>query len=327
MAFIEYINSKNIKEKYNILSVDRIFGGLVHETYRITTSTEIYIVKLINEHCKNNLEIYEKSENLSNICKNNKLSVSCAIIKNGKYVRKLGAYDVLIYKYIDGIQYKYADINETMLKSIASLVGKLHKINYTDEYKKIIRHEIDWSKFLNSDEFESMSYSSEYIANYKYITSIFSYVIHIKNSKNPRLGICHRDIKDTNVIWKKNVPYLIDFESARYDDTEIDFIETALRWSGLADLNIDYKKLKTFFKVYKMYIDISDIDFKELLVSNLLGRFDFLYYNLDITLINKTTDIYLKNNAEQQVIQMIKEICYYYQNIDELAQKCTLFAK
>lgn len=126
---------------------------------------------------------------------------------------------------------------------------------------------------------------------------------------------------------EKNVPYLIDFESARYDDTEIDFIETALRWSGLADLNIDYKKLKTFFKVYKMYIDISGIDFKELLVSNLLGRFDFLYYNLDITLINKTTDIYLKNNAEQQVIQMIKEICYYYQNIDELAKKCTLFAK
>ncbi len=126
---------------------------------------------------------------------------------------------------------------------------------------------------------------------------------------------------------EKNVPYLIDFESARYDDTEIDFIETALRWSGLADLNIDYKKLKTFFKVYKMYIDISGIDFKELLVPNLLGRFDFLYYNLDITLINKTTDIYLKNNAEQQVIQMIKEICYYYQNIDELARKCTLFAK
>lgn len=126
---------------------------------------------------------------------------------------------------------------------------------------------------------------------------------------------------------EKNVPYLIDFESARYDDTEIDFIETALRWSGLADLNIDYKKLKTFFKVYKMYIDISSIDFKELLVSNLLGRFDFLYYNLDITLINKTTDIYLKNNAEEQVIQMIKEICYYYQNIDELAKKCTLFAK
>ena len=274
----------------------------------------------INQYYIKNIDRYEMSEEISNICAKNGIAVANAIKINNRYINKVEDFYIMVFNYIEGEHIDISNIDENHIIKIAKMLGKIHKIKYTDNYKKIIRHSIDWDKFIKLPDFNNISYKEKYIDNYKNYNNIFDKVINIKNLKKEKLGICHRDIKTSNVIWKDNNPYLIDFESSRVDDIQLDFIETMLRWTGFLDFNIDYNKVKIFVNEYKKYIDVSDFNYTEILYANLIGRFDFLYYNLDITLIEKTNDVDEYSKACQEVVRMIDEINYYLENINNISE-------
>lgn len=320
MNFRDYLNKKEIINKYNILSFEEIYGGLVNKIYKVNTNNNVYIIKVLNHYYTNNINKFELTEKISNLCNDNSINVAHAIKINGKYVNKIDSFYIIVLNYIDGITLDVKDIKKEHIIKVAKMLSQIHNINYNANYQKSIRHPIDWKKFVEISDFKNTIYRELYIDNYKKYNAIFSKVINVKNAKKPKLGICHRDVKSSNVIWKNYDPYLIDFESSRVDDIEIDFIETMLRWTGFPTFNIDFDKISLFVKEYKKYINISNINYEETLYANLLGRFDFLYYNLDITLVNKTNDIEEYNIASKEVINMINEINYYLDNIDELAK-------
>ena len=308
----------NLEELYKRIDTsERLTGGLIHNVYKVNYKDKIYTVKIINKQFEDRIERLETSEEISNICYDNGLNVAHALKINGKYINKVNDRYMLVCDYIEGDTISTTDINDNHVKKVASLVGKLHSVNYTDNYHKIVRHKIEWSKFINNIDFNLMPYKDIYLDNYKSFYDIFDKVIRCKNNLEPNLGICHRDIKPSNVVWNNDEPYLIDFEGSRVDDIKLDFIEAMLRWCGLLDLNINYDRVKLFVNEYKKYIDISDIDYEELLYANLLGRFDFLYYNLDVTLVDKIGDI---EEAKDQVVVMINEINYYINEIDNLVK-------
>ena len=214
MNFYEYLNKYEIKKKYNILSCKEVYGGLVNKVYKITTINNQYIIKVINQYYIKNIDRYEMSEEISNICAKNGIAVANAIKINNRYINKVEDFYIMVFNYIEGEHIDISNIDENHIIKIAKMLGKIHKIKYTDNYKKIIRHSIDWDKFIKLPDFNNISYKEKYIDNYKNYNNIFDKVINIKNLKKEKLGICHRDIKTSNVIWKDNNPYLIDFESS-----------------------------------------------------------------------------------------------------------------
>lgn len=318
MKFIEYIDKQEIKDEYKIISVEELTGGLINKIYKITTVDGIYVAKVLNELNTNNINKYELSEEISNICNDNDINVCGAIKIKDRYVQKIGEDYVILFNYLSGYSLSVHDISNEHVIKIARMLGKIHSIDYKENYRKVIRHSINWSKFLNTEDFDKTKYRELYLNNYYKYDDLFNKVIQYKNNKEPVLGICHRDIKSSNVIWHNNEPYLIDFESARVDDIELDFIETMLRWCGVITLDIDYDSISLFINEYKKFIDISNINYEKLLYANLLIRFDFLYYNLDITLVNKTENLEEYTRASDEVINMINEINYYMDNIDKL---------
>ena len=318
MTFIEYINKQEIINKYNIISIEELTGGLVNKTYKIVSASRIYVAKVLNKYNTANVNKYELSEKIANVCNLNGINVCNAIKLNNKYVQTIGDDYVILYDYLTGESIDEKDITNEHIVKIANMVGRIHSIDYKENYNKVIRHSIDWSKFVKASDFDKVKYKELYLENYGKYKELFDKVIEYKNNKEVRLGICHRDIKSSNVIWHNNNPYLIDFESSRVDDTRLDFIETMLRWCGITTHNIDYDKIALFINEYKKYVDISNIDYSELLYANLLIRFDFLYYNLDITLIDKTNNTSVYNKACDEVINTINEINYYIDNIDNL---------
>lgn len=318
MKFIDYINKEEIKDKYKIKSIEELTGGLINKSYKITTVDGIYVAKVLNELNTNNIEKYELCEEISNVCNDNGINVCSAIKINDKFVQKIGEDYVIIFNFLSGYSLDINNISNEHVIKIARMLGKIHSIDYKKNYKKVIRHSIDWGRFLNTPDFNKTKYKDLYLENYYKYDDLFNKVIYYKNNKETRLGICHRDIKSSNVIWHNNEPYLIDFESSRVDDTRLDFIETMLRWCGIITLDIDYDKISLFINEYKKFMDISNINYEELLYANLLIRFDFLYYNLDITLINKTENLDEYNRACNEVINMINEINYYINNINKL---------
>ena len=172
VKFIEYIDKQEIKDEYKIISVEELTGGLINKIYKITTVDGIYVAKVLNELNTNNINKYELSEEISNICNDNDINVCGAIKIKDRYVQKIGEDYVILFNYLSG----------------------------------------------------------------------YSLSVH----------------------------------------------------------------------------DISNINYEKLLYANLLIRFDFLYYNLDITLVNKTENLEEYTRASDEVINMINEINYYMDNIDKL---------
>ena len=319
MRFIDYLKKREIINKYNIISIDILSGGLVNKVYKIRTKNQVYVVKVFNDYNVKYIDKIEKSEELANVCIGNNINAVAAIKIHGKNIQKIGDDYVTIYKYVDGFYLDNVDINDFHIRKIAALLGKIHNINYQGDYQKVIRKPIDWMKYANALESNETIYKDLYLKNYKKYNDVFDMVIKIKNAKKVTLGICHRDIKPSNVLWFNQIPYLIDFESSRIDDISLDFIETMLRWSDFTLLNIDYNKIRVFVNEYKKHIDIKNMDYKEVLMANLIGRFDFLHFNLEITLVEKTKDESDYLRASNEVINMINEINYYLKIIDELS--------
>ena len=63
MNFIDYINKQKIKDKYKIISIEELTGGLVNKSYKITTIYDIYVAKVLNELNTNNIDKYENVDN------------------------------------------------------------------------------------------------------------------------------------------------------------------------------------------------------------------------------------------------------------------------
>ena len=319
MSFIEYVKKSEVINKYNIISINILSGGLVNKVYKIKTKNQIYVVKVFNEYNVKNINKIEKSEEIANVCIKNNINAVSAIKINGKNIQKISDDYVTIYNYVDGFYLKNDDITDFYVKKIAALSGNIHNINYQENYQKVIRHSIDWAKYAKALEFNKTIYKDLYLENYGRYNDIFNKIIKIKNNKKVILGICHRDIKPSNVLWFNNKPYLIDFESSRVDDISLDFIETMLKWSGFTSLSINYSKVRIFINEYKKYIDIENMNYDEILMANLIGRFDFLHFNLEITLVEKTKDKSDYLRASKEVINMINEIDYYLKIFDELS--------
>ncbi len=316
--FLDYMNDSEIINRYKILSVKPLTGGLINDVYRIDTSNGSFVVKILNQNVTKNIERYVVSEKLANICKQHEVTVVSALEIDGTQIINLLGENIMVYPYIDGYAISESNIEPKHVRKIAELLSKIHSIDYKIGYSKIIRHSIDWSKFIQCKKFDCMPFKKIYLNNYQKYYGIFENVIQAKNKRIASPGICHRDIKPSNVLWKYEAPYLIDFESCRVDDTGVDFLETLLRWTGMLTCNLDYDLVKLFLDEYTKCVSIENIDFENLVVANLLGRFDFLYYNLDLIL--NTDEIEQVDNSKEceQVLKMMHEIEYYIDNMQFL---------
>lgn len=322
------MNIEKFCERYDlgkIQNISRLFGGLMHKIFKVETDKGIYCIKVLNSEVMARKEAFNNfvvSESIANLAKQNGIPASSALNMEGNYLTKLDDIYYMVFDFVDGKILKDENITIEHCKKIGNILAHIHSLDYKEiglkpnvvKYKRLY----NWESYIDNPNFDKMSYKNVYLKNYKKYNSILKRANERFNESNKNQAICHSDMDPKNVIWNKDNPIIIDWECAGLANPEKELLEDALGWSGFLSNNFSEEKFMAMFKEYSKYRSIDNIEWFDIICGNLVGRFDWLKYNLERSLgiiANDEEEIKL---AENEVIKTIDEINRYLDLIGDM---------
>ncbi len=322
------MNIEKFCKKYGlgkVISINKVSGGLMHKMFKVETDKGIYCVKVLNPEVMSRKESYSnfvESESVSNLAKKNGIPVSGALDIEGNYVTKLDDVYYMVFDYVDGKTLKDDEITIEHCMKIGNVLAHIHSLNYKEiglepngvEYTKLY----DWESYINNPNFNKMSYKRVFLKNYKKYDSIHKRANERFNASNKNQTICHRDMDPKNVMWNNGNPIIIDWECAGVANPEMELLETALCWSGFFSNSFCEEQFRAIFIEYFKYRSIEKVDWYDFILGNLVGRFDWLKYNLERSLGIFSDDEEEMKLAENEVVKTIEEINRYSDLIGEM---------
>lgn len=324
------MNFDALCKKYNlgnVISKEKITGGLMHKMYKVETDTGVYAIKVLNPEIMKKpdaLNNYEIAEKISSLAKANGIPVSNAKMFNSQFIIKVDNDYFMIFDFIDGKTLNDNEITSKHCDKIGEILAQIHNLKYDvlnlDDAIKTDKYEIDWLKLLAIAREKNIEYLSLLEANIHKYDLLFKKCIKAYNENNNALTICHRDMDPKNVMWQDNEPTIIDWESAKLSNPNRDMVETALNWSGFLSNTFQKQKFLAVLNGYTKYRKISFVNWHEVIIGNLIGRFGWLEYNLKRSLGIKSNDVEEIALAETEVIKVIDEINRYLDIIPIIEQ-------
>lgn len=197
----------------NILKITPI-NSLNNSTYNITIFHKKYFLKVTK---RNNTKLIKLLEDKD-------------ITPKGIFTSKR----ILFTKYISNANLDEKLQNtEVFLKAISSELKKLHSLsnnNYNNPFDKIK----DNLSSLEEIDFPLPPYTKAIIHKFK--------LLEEELSKDINLGLCHNDLNPSNILYKNNKVYLVDFDFIGMNDIYYDL--ATLSWFLSKDMR---KKLLFFY--------------------------------------------------------------------------------
>lgn len=270
-----------------IIKVEKVSGGLLHEMFCTQTDQGVFAVKKLNPEVMNRKEAYQNF-----VCSER---FSRKVIQKGvpgihalgekKFIFHQNDNYYMVFPWIDGRILTFSEVKEIHVIKVAEALANMHLISLNMGTKEVGPNlsKIDFEKYKSS----SVSYGKIFDEIVDTL-SMLETKIHlslIEINKKAIMSHCDLDLK--NVMWdKKENPYFIDFESSSYVNMTFDLLDVALYWSGIDSDQFRYDYFELFIDRYlKINPHIED-DVKVVgmcLCINVLG---WLRYNLELTLQN-----------------------------------------
>lgn len=226
---------------------------------------------------------------------------------NNYFVKYIEDY-YLIYEYFDYKILEDEELNLNNIKILAENLAKMHKLNINEDlewqYKKI---NIDYEMCLNS--FEKINDKL-----YDCLKNNIEQLILLTNDCNDfddlldNFCISHNDYKLKNILWDDEDMYLIDFDACALANPYVALVEAAYslsRQNGVINLDFYEIFLKSYLDIYQC-----DTDFKKALKVAMNGKLQWLEYMIGRLLNNDLLMV-------KDVIAMINEVIFYFDNIDK----------
>lgn len=294
-----------------------ISGGLLHRMYSLKTSNGKYAVKALNPQIMLRpmvLDNYILSERIVNIAAKTITAVP-AIMNDGTAVVEIDKQYYLVFHWVEGKCLTTSEINLSNCEKMGALIADIHLTNFSElnitKDSSTSSKLIDWNYYLTKGLEENAEWSkliAEYIDDLYYWNEQANKAVKLLSS---HMVISHRDLDPKNVMWHKDTPIIIDWESASYINPMHDLIETALYWSVNEKGNIDKEKFLAFIGKYKKRCGKLNADWITVLANGLLGKLEWLEYSLKRSLWIECTDKEEQQMGTTQVIGTLINIKQY----------------
>ena len=282
-----------------------------NKVFEVITDNGNYIVKryskdAINE--KKDLDRRIKQIEISERFSKNGINVILPLkFGNNYFVKYIEDY-YLIYEYFDYKILEDEELNLNNIKILAENLAKMHKLNINEDvewqYKKI---NIDYEMCLNS--FEKINDKL-----YECLKNNIEQLILLTKDCNDfddlldNFCISHNDYKLKNILWDDEDMYLIDFDACASTNPYVALAEAAYslsRQKGVINWDFYEIFLKSYLRIY-----CCDTDFKKALKVAMNGKLQWLEYMISKLLNDDLTMV-------KDVIAMINEVIFYFDNIDK----------
>lgn len=276
---------------------ERVFGGLLHIMWRLTTEKGSYAIKQLS----NNIDLtnskiiqnYETSEDMAFIFSQNGVPAVSAIKKVDKHLFIIDEVGYLVYPWVEAKALDQHVISEYHALKMAEILAKMHALSLNNAQitePKIAVHTqekilkvIEKAQDFNCEFYTDLQKNQENILT---INESYQQAIPIQYI-NPI--ICHGDLDQKNVLWHKHNPIILDWESTCKVNATYDFINTAFYWSGITTV---FNK-NIFLKMVEVYQQSGGVLVKQHLRGACYGPFgwiDWLIYNIERACVKEESE-------------------------------------
>ena len=306
----------------------RIEGGLLHKMYRVSTSTGLFAVKVLNP------KIMKRPDALSNtICSEKVAKAFSGLIPavvsleiDGKQIHKLGEEYYMVFPWMDGASVFSREITPYHCEVMGSILGKIHHQNLKMEGMVPEEESLElfaWEAYLKRIH-ESGRIDKEWAASYKKsfkdIKRWNETACEAKSCLTKLTVISHRDLDPKNVMWSDDKPHIIDWEAAGYVNPYQEFLEVINYWADDGVGTLIKEKYDALVNAYRRYIDISTVKWDEVFCGSYIGMLGWLEYNVKRALGIEVSDKAEILLGESQVVGTIHELYSYQEKIGQLRE-------
>lgn len=299
-------------------------GGLMHRMYALQTTTEKYAVKVLNPEIMSRpmaMQNFITSERIANLAANY-IPALPAKKFNGTFVQELDNQYYLVFNWIDGRSLKPNEINVVHCANMGAILSDIHMTDFSE--LGIINNGsddeqlTDWDYYLQKGQDNNIEWVNLLLENIDRLNDWNT--IANKSSKllASNMVISHGDLDPKNVMWNKENPILIDWESAGYRNPMQDLVETAVYWSEDEAGNIDKERFFAFIGGYKKRYGALHANWSMVLANGFLGKLGWLEYSLKRSLWIESSDEEEQQMGTAQVTGTINAIRRYADMISEI---------
>lgn len=292
-----------------------VTGGLLHKMYCVRTNQGKYAIKTLNPDVMNKpdaLEKLEQAEHIAYKLKNeNDISAICVKPVNGKMVFEVDDTYYEIFEWFDGKSIFYPDITAAHCAKVGEQLGKIHASNICVEglyQENTVRCRYEWKNLLSAlkKEYEVYSLFQENILQLeKWDYDVVENAAKLKSNQ----VISHRDLDPKNIMWKNDVPYIIDWEAAGYINPYEELIQVLNYWIVDENQNYNKEKFDALMNAYCSWMDVRFEYWHEVFLCGSDAMLGWLVYNIQV-LIEAQTQIG-KNAAREQIKKTLLELKMY----------------
>jgi Ser/Thr protein kinase RdoA (MazF antagonist) len=299
-----------------------VTGGLLHKMFHVVTEKGDFAIKILNPEImkrENVLNNMNRSEQISNKFKS-QISLIAAKEFNEQYVIELEDYYFMIFDWIDAISLFSTDIKEYHCKEIGKVLGLIHSNNIDIRGLKkefTTREGYHWDEFLHDAKRQNAEWFKIYKDNIEQIKEWDENIIHCFSKMSDIQVISHRDLDPKNVMWKNNIPFIIDWEAAGFVNPFQEFVEVLNYWTVDSSGEYNKNKFNALVSEYTKYINIQDVDWSAVLHSSFDGMLGWLEYNIRRALGLEGTERGNVKEGIEQLVGTIDELNRY-----QLHMKC-----
>ena len=298
---------------------EAINGGFTNKMYKLTTNQGIFAIKMINaDNIQKNpllLDQIEHSEEIANIALQNGVNAISALKINNQFIQDIAGMKFLVYKWSNG---KILLTKELTLEHVAKTAIQLARLHHIKvDNKPLINKylKIDFYKYYNLLKDNQEEWSELFRNNIDYLCTLYNdvYACYLKISDN--YAYVHKDFNRRNILWEKDIPYVIDWETATIDHPMLDFFNSA--WFLTNDVQSD--KYQVFVKKYLEIMPFED-DFNIVINAAIIEECNWLEFSLKRSLKMHSRDQTEIELGKASIKSSLKEIMNYYQKIPLMKQ-------
>jgi len=306
-----------------ISPVERIYGGLLHKMWKLTTDQNSYAIKELASHIdfknqviKNN---YELSEKIATLFAHDGIPAISAIHKDGDYLIEIDGAFFLIYPWVNAKTLpSNQSISDQQGIKIAELISKIHQINLNifslppsqePEFNTLSSAQI--LDAIKNSQTKKAPFADELKKHQKILLALNQKYLEAIPLLKKHSVISHGDLDPKNVLWDaEDQPILIDWESARRLNPTHEIINACFDWSGISLENNFNKNL--FFKMLKAYQNAGGVLDQTLLEQAFYAvAGNWIHWMIfNIQRFCETQDPEISNLSAQQVSQTLQTIVF-----------------
>lgn len=327
MADIFKVLAQDLKLGYLRESPKQLSGGALHKMWHLVTDQGEYAAKEINQHITTKSSFpqsYESAEEIAGAFAQHGFPAVSAIKMHDHFVHRVQEKWFIVYPKVEGKIIPLNELGTVHAAQIGKIFYKMHNLNlsingvdkshydeFSDEY---------WENLIKRAEFDVLI---QLIPSIKKWNNLYKQAIPVLNDN---LRVTHRDLHHTNVLWDKDVPWIIDWESAGLMNPMMEIVGYSLEWAGIiVNHTINKPILESLLHAYCDSIDIQssqtpiDCAFYGWLGHCVLGWTEFNLRRLCGLVSNDKVEIQLgKEILETKMIPCLNYISEYDESLISL---------